>query len=202
MVDAIGVWLDEWAYDQRAKVKEANFRLARQGDPSGLMSGDRICADEPDDSTAPTAHRAAKSEFEVIATAHVTGRDRSSDAWREVPIIERMRRQGQITQEELLAAQKLHRDFARGMRTPSLTVRYQPRIDGSNGTPIAQQCGAFDPHAERLQYLGFARQALKCLPPRAAYWIERIVCQEPIVGQEEPAKLEDHLHVSGAIGSF
>jgi hypothetical protein len=64
------------------------------------MSGDGICV-EDDDSNAPTPHRAVKSEFEVVSFTHTAGRDRSTEAWRVVPLIERMRKNGQIDDAEL-----------------------------------------------------------------------------------------------------
>jgi hypothetical protein len=40
-------------------------------------------------------------------------------------------------------------------------------------------------------YLGYARQALKCLPPKAAPWVERIICESYEVAKEQPPSLED-----------
>ena len=106
VVEAVGYLIDDDAAEAEAareealkRVKGAKARLARQGDPAGIMSGDGICLDE-EDNNAPTLHRAQRDEFEIVATSRATGRDRFSEAWRVVPTIERMRRNGQITDEE------------------------------------------------------------------------------------------------------
>jgi hypothetical protein len=83
--------------------------------------------------------RATKGEFELIATTNVAGRDRASEAWNAIPIVAQMRRDGRISDNELRAAQILYRNYRLGMQQPGLTVRYQPRIDGSNGTSMANR---------------------------------------------------------------
>jgi hypothetical protein len=101
------------------------------------MSGDGICTEE-EESNAPTALRATKSEFEIVSITHATGRDRSSEAWRVVPTIERMHRNKQITEEELQAAKDFYRYFILGHRVTGLTARYG-ELTGYGGTPPGQQ---------------------------------------------------------------
>ena len=144
VVEAVGYLIDDDAAAAEAareealkRVRGAKVRLARQGDPAGIMSGDGICLDE-EDNNAPTLHRAQRDEFEIVATSHATGRDRSSEAWRVVPTIERMRRNGQITDEEYKAAQDFHKYFILGHRVGGLTMRYGELI-GAGGTPPGQQ---------------------------------------------------------------
>jgi hypothetical protein len=90
------------------------------------MSGDGICIDE-EDNNAPTAERATKSEFEIVSITHATGRDKSSEAWRVVPTIERMHRTRQISDDELQAARDFYRYFILGHRVTGLTARYGER---------------------------------------------------------------------------
>jgi hypothetical protein len=55
-----------------------------------------------------------------------------------VPTIERMRRNGQITDEEYKAAQDFHRYIILGHRVGGLTMCYG-ELTGAGGTPTGQQ---------------------------------------------------------------
>jgi hypothetical protein len=187
------------------KAKQVKIRLARQGDPSGRMSGDGICVDE-EDNNAPTAERATKSEFEIVSTSHSTGRDRSHEAWRVVPIIERMRRNGQITDEEYRAAQLFHKYFILGHRVGGLTMRYG-ELTGAGGTPPGQQVDQINargdvrmaPDELRAMYNGLWSSGVKALLTTnplgtdrfIATWVQRIACEDYSVLEDKVPTLTD-----------
>jgi hypothetical protein len=209
IVDAIGHFVDPKAAERAEaleRVKQANRRLARQGYPSGLMSGDGICVDG-EDSNAPTEFRAVKSEFEIISTSHTAGRDRSTEAWRVVPLIERMRKNSQIDDSELQAAGDFHRYFTVGHRVGGLTMRYGEQT-GSGGTPPGQQVDIFNHRGEiklapdelRTMYSGLWAAGYKALLTKEpmpidrfiAAWVQKVVCEDYALadGDKEPT-LED-----------
>jgi hypothetical protein len=198
IADGIGVMLDESRADallERAagieRVRDAHVRLARQGDPLGLAEG--VLDDPCDDSNAPNAYQATKAEFELRPTTNVAGRDRSSEAWAKIQIVDRMYRDKDILEHHYLAAQKFRRDYIKGMAVTGLTARYQPRVDGSSGTPIAQQASfRLDPADIRTHHHSMWAAAVKALDDRFdAYWLERIVCEAYEVAREEPPTLAD-----------
>lgn len=196
----------------------ARFKLARAGDPLGLMDGDGNSNEEPE-TNAPTAERAAgRGEFETFKVANVTGRDKSAEAWRSIPIVEAMIRRGQIDKDDaqdfLESAQRFYKDFVMGHRQGGLTARYGEQ-SGKGGTPISQQQVKYytDKNGDQFEVMGpderradhHTKWIKAChaigvyqdpvtnapRPGRALQWMLKLICEDYLVAEEKTPTLLD-----------
>ena len=204
--------------DSLKRADTARIRLARAGDPLGLMDGDGSTNEAPD-TNAPTPERVAgRGVFETITMSNATGRDKNAEAWRKVPIVEAMIRRGQIDRDDaqsyLEAAQMFYRDFVLGHRQGGLTAKYGEQC-GKGGTPISQQHVKYytDKHGEQHEVMGpderrthhhtawiRACQSIGVYqdpitgaprPGRALQWMQKLVCEDYFVAQETTPTLSD-----------
>ncbi len=213
LIDAMAEAIDT-LWSSGAVVRQAALRLRRQGDPKGLMDGDGSADEEPD-TNAPTPHRIAgkgEATFEVIAVSHTTGRDRSAEAWRQVSVLEGMRRRGQIDDAEKTAGERFYRDFILGHRQGGLVARYG---DMGGSTPVGQQQTRYvvDKHGEMVEAMSaedrrqhhhtmwvHACDAIgtrRCPvtnnkhPGATLAWIMKLVCEDYLLAETKAPTLED-----------
>lgn len=212
-VDAFEAAIDT-LWSSSAAVKQAALRLRLQGDPKGLMSGDGS-TDEERETNAPTPHRVAGKgdAFEVIATSHATGRDRSSEAWRAVPVLEQMRRRNQIDDTEKTAGERFYWDFVLGHRQGGLVARYGDMGNGS--TPAGQQqtryvvdgngemVEAMSPEDRRQHHHTMWVRACDAIgtrrcpvtnnkqPGATLAWMMKLVCEDYLLAETKAPTLED-----------
>lgn len=204
--------------DSLKRADAARIRLARAGDPLGLMDGDGN-ANEAPETNAPTPERVAnRGMFETLTITNVTGRERNSEVWRKVPTVEAMIRRGQIDRDDaqnyLEAAQTFYRDFILGHRQGGLTAKYGEQC-GKGGTPISQQRVSYytDKHGVQHEVMGpderrthhhtawiSACQAIGVYqdpvtgaprPGRAVQWMQKLVCEDFFLAEEAAPTLAD-----------
>lgn len=215
-IDQLWATPEETAFAQAAfaKTKAAALRLKLQGDPKGLMDGDGS-TDEGIETHAPTEHRATKGEkFEVVPTSNATGRDRGSEAWRAVQVLEGMHRRNQIDDAEKTAGERFYRDFVAGNRQGGLVARYGDMASG--GTPVSQMTTRYvtDKDGQQVEVMGSedrrqhhhtmwirACEAIgmrRCPvtnnkhPGQTLHWMMQIVCEDYLLVEVKKAPtLED-----------
>lgn len=201
--------------------RDANASLRRQGDPLGLMDGDGITNEAPE-TNAPTPERVAgRGVFdapEVTSKSSPSDRDRKTEAWRHVPLVEAMIRRGQIHKDYASAyqeaARRFYRDFVAGHRGASVTARYG-ELTGGGGTPASQQTPRTytDKFGREFEILGpedrrydankrwmqacYAIGVVKCPhtgrphPSETLHWMLVLVCEDYSVASERTPSLED-----------
>jgi len=203
----------------RDRIRSANQRLRRAGDPLGLMDGDGISADSIAETNAPTPERvASRGDFERVSVTTGAGRDQRSEVWRHVPIVEAMIRRGQISKEDapsfVEAARQFYADFSMGHSGTRVTARYG-ELTSAGGTPASQQ-------VVRWEYDKFGRayeargpedrrhdahtrwwNACKAVgvvscpvtgrpqPSRTLQWMLVLICEDYSVASERTPTLED-----------
>lgn len=196
-----------------SRVREANLKLKIAADPLGLLDGDGNCADDLE-TNAPTPERAVRNSWSIPAKS----RDRNAEAWRSIPIVERMIERGQIAnadaQATMDAAQRFYRDFVLGHRQSGLVAKWGDST-GAAGTPISQQAPKYytdrngvereqmSPEERRAHHHSCWINACKAIgifrcpvsgagrPGIVLQWMMRLVCEDYEVAREKTPTLED-----------
>lgn len=113
--------------DARERVRQRSESLARQADPIGSRGPRK---ERPTNGPTPERYAHLETAIETYTTTVRAGRDVASEAWRVVPIVEHMRRRGQLGELEERAAERFYRDFVLGHRVAGLVASYGDRVSG------------------------------------------------------------------------
>lgn len=161
------------------RVKDRNTSLAKQGTPLAERT------QEPETRVnLPTRERRAAIEtaLETYATTVRAGRDMASEAWRVVPVVESMRRHGQLGEDEERAAEIFYKDFILGHRVGGLVASY-----GESTGRSLEPSGELRQH-HHTKFVKAVR-AIGHWP--TIEWMVRIVCEQLKAAETKPPTLAD-----------
>lgn len=141
----------------------------------------------------PTPERMRIANGSLHRFEHVEGGRIIATSYRVGSPVWKMFKDGHIGEPEHQAAELLYRDYARSDYQPGMVGKYSPKIDGGT-TPLAQMADTdrLMPGERRVFHAARYRQALLHLKHEAsAHWVRRLVCEDPIGGNEKPLTLAD-----------
>lgn len=171
------------------RVRLSRQALSRQGDPLGLAapSSTRAVDAMVGIARGPTTERRAHIDTEITAYATTVraGRDLASEAWRVTPIVEHMRRRGQLGEAEEQAATRFYRDFVLGHRVRGLVSSYGDRVSGGG---MGEDGGELVQTRFHQAFIDACR-AIGHMP--TIEWMVRIVCEQIVAAETSTPTLRD-----------
>jgi len=172
-----------WAAVDRVRLRRASMeQYAATASSHGQESSTQAAT------MAPTAQRrvqvaAAEMQIEIYTQYVGAGRRVASEALRVAPVVEHMRRRGQLGEAEERAAERFYRDFVLGHRVAGLVSSYGDRIAGSDRDAGDDLRAMF-----HNRFIGACR-AIGHWP--TIEWMVRIVCEQIMASEASVPTLAD-----------